>query len=210
MGINDEDVFDRVVNNLMAISNSAIRLGLFYSPLKSNFDQFFNTVKYLVDSGIQIDGLNLNRIIPTQHSLVYFRQTPELNIEEHISLIRQLIDIRRKFHIEAFAEAYPVCFLRTFVSAELVESIYLPCLVGRKVIALNNDGSMKLCPATGFRISEPVENLLSNFDSNPTIREFQSGLWRNNKCRNCPDWEICYGGCHASRGELFADDSLFE
>jgi len=210
MGIDDEDVFDCVINNLKAISDSTIQLGLFYSPLKSNFDQFFNTVKYLVDSDIQIDELNLNRIIPTQQSLEYFRKTPKLNKGEHISLIRQLIDIRKAVHIDAFVEAYPVCFLRTFIDDKLIESINLPCLIGRKVIALNNDSSMKLCPATGFRISEPIENLLSDFNSNPTVRQFQSGLWRNSKCRNCPDWQICYGGCHASRGELFADDILFE
>jgi len=210
MGIDDKYVFDRVINNLKAISDSTIRLGLFYSPLKSNLDQLLNTVKYLVDSGIQIDELNLNRIIPTQHTLEYFQCTPELNREEHISLIRQLIDIRNSFKIDAFAEAYPVCFLRTFLTDEIIEEINSPCLVGRKVIALNNDGSMKLCPATGFRISEPIENLLSDFDTNPIVRQFQSGLWRNDKCRNCPDWRICYGGCHASRGELFADDSLFE
>ena len=210
MGIDDESVFNNVVNNLKAISDSTIRLGLFYSPLKSNFDQLFNTIEYLVDSGIQIDELNLNRIIPAQHSLEYFQQTPQLNKCEHIFLIRQVIDIRKTFHINAFVEAYPVCFLRTFIDDELIDAINIPCLVGRKVIALNNDGSMKLCPATGFRISEPIQNLLSDFDTNPTVRQFQSGLWRNNKCHNCPDWQICYGACHASRGELFADDSLFE
>lgn len=210
MGVDDEDVFDSVVNNLKAISDSTIRLGLFYLPLKSNFDQLFNTVKYLVDCGIQIAELNVNRIIPTQHTLEYFQYIPELSQEEHITLIRQLVDIRKTFHIDAFVEAYPVCFLRTFIDDELVASINLPCLVGRKVIALNNDGSMKLCPATGLRISEPVQDLLSDFNTNPTVRQFQSGLWRNDKCCNCPDWQICYGGCHASRGELFADDSLFE
>lgn len=211
MGVKDAVIFDHVIKAMKMISNSKIRLGLFFSPLKYNYNLLFETVRFLKNAEVHIDEFNLNRIIPTQHALEYFRKTPPLNKLEHMTLVQQVIDVRNRFGIDAYTEAYPVCFLKTFIPDEkLIKSINKPCLLGRHVIALNNDGTMKLCPATGFSISPPIKNLQSELRINFQIKQFGTDEWRNNNCRNCMDWETCLGGCHASRGELFADDSLIQ
>jgi len=153
MGIRDESIFDRVIQNLQKLGESKVRLGIFFSPLRDNFRQFYNTILFLKESGIDISQVSLNRIIPTQHTLTYFEEEQPLSYFEHKLLIEQLIKINRELHIDAYAEAYPLCFLKTIIADdELLKKINQPCIVGRRAIAVNNNGTLKLCPATAFSV----------------------------------------------------------
>lgn len=186
-------------------------LGIFFSPLLVNYRSLFDTVQFLVDHDIRINDINLNRIIPTQHSVEYFKEERPLNYAEHRSLIEQLVRIDRDLNIRAFAEAYPACFLKEVIDDEsLIRRINKPCFLGRKVIAINSAGTLKLCPATGFSISAPIEDLESEFEQNRLINEFRDGHWRNPACWKCSLWDVCFGGCHASSGELFSNDILMQ
>ena len=197
MGINDDSIFPKVLENLRLLSESRIQTGIFYSPIRLNYKNFFETIRSLKELGINPTHVNLNRIIPTQHTVTYLRDEKPLGYFEHKTLIEQLIKIRQEFQIDARAEAYPVCFLNTFIKdEELIKQINQPCYLGRKAIAFNNDGSLKLCPSNGFSITHKI------------LSDFMDTEWRNPICRECPHWKHCLGGCHASNGQIYTDDSL--
>ena len=196
MGISNRDTFEKVIQNLH-LGNSKIETGIFFSPLRTNFHSLFDTVKFLSGFGIKLSHVNLNRIIPTQHTRDYFDDHAPLSYFEHKVLIEQIVKINRELQIPASAEAYPVCFLDKIIEdKESIKQINQPCFLGRKAIAFNNDGTLKLCPATGFSVEEK------------TLETFGSAAWRHPACKTCPSWELCLGGCHASGGTAYGDDSL--
>lgn len=197
MGITKGNMFGKVIENLQLLKYFKIETGILFSPLRTNYKSLFDTIQFLKESGIRISHVNLNRIIPTQHTLTYFEKQAPLSYFEHKVLIEQLVRVNRELHIPAFAEAYPVCFLNKVIEEkELIKQINQPCFLGRKAVAVNNDGSLKLCPATGFSIDPQ------------TIEDFNKKDWRRPVCRECPHWDYCLGGCHASRGQVYSDDSL--
>ncbi|MCP5106105.1 MAG: hypothetical protein GY950_22155, partial [bacterium] len=180
-------MFDKVMENMRLLKYFKIETGIFFSPLRNNFQAFYETIKFLQDSGVKLSHVNLNRIIPTQHTLDYFEDQAPLSYFEHKVLIEQVVKINRELHIPASAEAYPVCFLDKIIEdEELVKQINWPCFLGRKAMAFNNDGTPKLCPATGFSVEEK------------NLEEFNSRTWRHPVCKACPSWDFCFGGCHAS------------
>lgn len=197
MGISDSHTFDKVVRNLRLLGKSKIETGIFFTPLRLNFLDLFDTVKFLVDSRVKLSHLNLNRLIPTQHTLIYLENEKPLSYFEHRMLVEQSIRINQELSIDVFLEAYPVCFLNKFIEDEqLIKTIDQPCFLGRKAIALAHDGSLKLCPASGYSVDKV------------RLDTFQTGNWRNPVCCDCRYWDICLGGCHASKGEAYSDDSL--
>ncbi|MCK4764693.1 MAG: radical SAM protein [Candidatus Aminicenantes bacterium] len=209
MGVRDKSIFDKVIRNLEKLGESKIRLGIFFSPLRSNFRQFYDTIRFLKESGVDISQVSLNRIIPTQHTLAYFEDEQPLSYFEHKVLIEQLIRINRELHIDAYAEAYPLCFLKTIIADdELLKKINQPCIVGRRAIAVNNNGTLKLCPATAFAISAPISETARPLQTNSTLDDFNEEKWRNNHCISCAYWQDCLGGCHASTGKIYSDDAL--
>jgi len=197
MGIKDDSIFEKVIENLRLFGKSRIKIGIFYSPLRINYQSLYETIRTLNDLGIKPVHVNLNRITPTQHTIKYFQEEKKLGYFEHKELIEQLVRIRREFQIDISAEAYPVCFLNKFIEDEdLLKQINQPCFLGRKAVAFNNNGSLKICPATDFSIDEKI------------LADFSKCEWRNLVCRKCPYWEICLGGCHTSKGQIYTDDSL--
>ena len=203
-----KNAFNIVLENMKRINENNIELGIFFSPIKSNVDFLYNTIRKIKDSGIQITDVNVNRIVKTQSTEKYFKQEKPLNLFEHKSLVMQTCRINNELEIKAILEAYPYCFFKEVLNdIENIELINQPCFLGRKAIAFNVDGSMKLCPATHFAISRPIstENKISN---NREIKEFNLFKWRNKKCNKCQYWNKCFGGCHAANGDLFSDDPL--
>jgi radical SAM protein with 4Fe4S-binding SPASM domain len=198
------DAFNIVLKNMKAVSDNGINIGVFFSPLKENIDFFYETIKKITDFGINITDVNLNRIIPA-HLNKYFKENPFLNIFEHKNLVLQSVRIYNDLNVKVALEGYPYCFLKEIVEDdELIDALIQPCLLGRKALAFNFDGTIKLCPATHFSIGSINE--LQKIHRNLDI--FLKNNWRNEKCRYCINWEICLGGCHASRGKLFSDDYL--
>jgi len=198
----------KVLDNMRTIGNSSVDLGIFYSPIKMNFNLLYETIKNLNDKEIKVKDVNVNRIIQTQSTEQFFKNQKHLNLFEHKELVQQVIKINEELKITSFVEGYPLCFIDSFINdREKAISIIQPCYLGRKAIAFNVDGSMKLCPATHFSISDSIvdNNIV---DKNKKIEKFNNRKWRHKKCRDCCFWEHCFGGCHAAYGELFADDPL--
>lgn len=197
LGSQEEKTFDRVVNNLRLLSASRLRISVFFPPLRANFQYFFKTIQFLREAGIRLDHVNLNRIIPTQHTLEYMKEEKPLGYFEHKFLIEQLIHIREELATDAQAEAYPLCFLRSFISdGELISKINQPCLLGLNAIAFDLEGDRKTCPAAGFFLGDDV------------LAQFKEKRRRNPSCNQCPNWEQCYGGCFTSKGESCSEDTL--
>ncbi|MCX6579322.1 MAG: radical SAM protein [Candidatus Aminicenantes bacterium] len=197
MGIKDDSIFVKIIENLRLLGNSRIQTGIFFSPLRINYRTFYDTIKFLTNSDIKLTHINLNRIIPTQYILKSIEEENPLGYFEHKASIEQLLRIRQDFHIEAIAKAYPVCFLNTFIEdGGLIKQINQPCFLGRQEETLNSDCILKLCPGTGFTIEEKEPS------------DFNKTEWRYPTCRECPNWGICLGGFHASNGKVCRDDSL--
>lgn len=196
--------FRKVLENLKTIGDSSIDLGIFYSPIRTNFDLLYDTIKMLSDRGVQIKDVNVNRIVQTQSTKRFFKDQKPLNHFMHRSLVDQVVRINDELQVTSFVEGYPLCFIRSFMDdADKARSINQPCFLGRKAVAFNTDGSMKLCPATHFSISD-----IRSRDQNEIIEMFNGGNWRHKKCRDCSLFEQCLGGCHAATGEMIADDPL--
>ncbi len=209
MGINDKSLFRKVVENLRLIGMSQVELGIFYSPIKLNYRYFYDTISRLADWGVEIVDVNLNRILPMKHTLEKAGNMTSLNLFEHKRLVEQLLDINEKLEIDAYAEAYPVCFLNKFIDDKaLIRRINRPCLLGGKAIAMNSDGGLKLCPAHGFIIPSGDRSLQDEWTDNKALGDFAGARWRNVACKECEHWEYCLGGCHASRGKIYSDDVL--
>jgi radical SAM protein with 4Fe4S-binding SPASM domain len=195
--------FHKVLENMKLIGDNGIPLGVFYSPIKTNYHLLYDTVNLFKKKKIIVSDVNVNRIIQTQSTKQFFKDQKPLNLFEHNDLIRQVIKINDELKITSFLEAYPLCFISNLVEdKKKASSINYPCFLGRKAIAFNVDGSLKLCPATNFSMADSL------LDIKNQIEKFNTLQWRNEKCNKCPFWEDCLGGCHAARGNLFADDPL--
>lgn len=203
-----KNAFKIVLENMKRINEKNIQLGIFFSPIKSNVAYLYDTIKRIKDYGIKLTDVNVNRIVKTQSTGKFLKQEKSLSLFEHKSLVMQTYRINKELEIKAMLEAYTYCFLKEVLNdIENIELMNQPCFLGRKAIAFNVDGSIKLCPATHYAISRPIttENKISN---NRVIKEFNSFKWRNEKCNKCQYWNKCFGGCHAANGELFSDDPL--
>ena len=51
MGITSDQIFDDVLRNLRLLGDSRIKTGIFFSPLRVNYRQFYDTIKFLHDAG---------------------------------------------------------------------------------------------------------------------------------------------------------------
>jgi len=209
MGIKDNSVFDKVINNLKAIAQSKMELGIFFSPLRSNYEDFYKTIRDLQKEEIEITDVNLNRILPVENAKDFFAEEKPLGYFEHRVLIQQLIQINKKLGIDAFAEAYPICYLDKIISdKELIKKINRPCIVGRKAIAIDSEGNLKICPCTAHLMSATIKDTKERIVGDKIIKEFNNDQWRNNYCDDCSDWRDCLGACHSSQGAVFSDDNL--
>jgi|GEM_PF-2030975 len=207
MGITDSGLFNKVLKNLKLIGESCMDLGIFFSPLWENYMSFFQTIKILKDKGIQITDVNLNRILPVGKAEGFLKKP--LGYFEHALLIQQLVQINNELGINAYGEAYPLCFLNNVIeNEEIIEKVNRSCIIGRKALALDSNGNIKLCPCAEKRVGASILDTAEVLDKNKCIEEFTEGRWRSEYCKNCSYWENCLGGCHASRGEMFSDDSL--
>ncbi|NOQ24904.1 MAG: radical SAM protein [Bacteroidales bacterium] len=210
MGTPADNCFSIAIKKLKTVSAGKIKVGIFYSPLRENYRLFYKTIETLHKKGVKICDVNLNRILPAKHNSEYLTKSKPLSIFEHKKLIEQLIAINKDLNITAYSEAYPVCFLNTFIAdIKQIENINRPCIAGHKALAFNADGSLKLCPATGFKISKDVrDKSVAEILENETFKDFHSNKWQHEKCKQCKHFAICYGGCYSSAGELFSSDTL--
>ncbi len=209
MGITDSKVLKKVISNLKLMGNRGIELGIFFSPLRTNYKSFFKTIKKLKDNDIQITDVNLNRILPVGNAEVFLNEEKPLGYFEHAILIQQLLKINNELGINAYAEAYPLCFLNKLIDGEeIIKNINRPCIMGRQALALDNKGRIKLCPCTGLSINASINCIEKGIDRDIEFAKYSEGQWRNDFCKECKYWANCLGGCHSSRGELFSDDSL--
>jgi len=199
--------YKTVLTNTKNLSDAGVRIGIFFSPLKENVDCFYDTIHKLIEYGIKLENVNINRIVATQYTNDYFYRSNMLNFFDHRYLVQQAIKIYKELNIDISLEGYPYCFLKSFIKEEdTINKLIEPCMLGRKAIAFNYDGSIKLCPATHFSIGYIKEN--KAITENEKLIKFQMNNWRNEKCVNCQYWDQCLGGCHAVTGDLFADDPL--
>lgn len=185
--------FSKAITNLQALSKAGANLNLFFTPLPENHGEFYNTVRMLINEKINLQGANVNRIIPNGNP--FFKENYTLSIWNHATIIRQALAIGNKFSIPVTLEGYPSCFLKV-VTPEW-QKIADPCLLGRRVIAMANNGQLKLCPCSGrkekIHISE--QGRIGEF-----LEIFQIQREKIKPCMNCEYWDECLGGCHVCGG----------
>ncbi len=192
-----KNAFDRVVGNMQMLSDAGLELGLFFSPIKQNYHLLFETVAILKKKGIKLTDVNVNRIVNTQSASNFLDQGGRLNLFEHASLVRQVAKVSTELCVPIYLESYPQCFINSlYPPIDNAAKYVRPCIMGRKALSFNMDGSSKLCPATHFAISDA------------DLNSFTEGKWRNKTCLACPQLDSCLGGCHAASGKPFDDDPL--
>lgn len=171
---------------------------------KDNYDHIYDTVMHIVDEGIEVDYVQVQRIGP------YGRAADgswKLTLDEVVAAYRQIARLSEESHIRAeVVDAFPLCLL-----PEEVRQYAGRCDWGFGTCAVFMDGSVSRCAIARRDLGNLLVTPLSHiWNHNPELIEFRAKTYLRDECQHCELLEACGGGCPTSCGgcQLCTDELL--
>lgn len=200
--------FINALNGLKNLNAVGLRPGILYTPTKTNQNQLFKTVEFLIDSGIIFSCIQVNRLIPAGRAC---QNWSELNIglDGYKELLKQMFKIKMKWpylRVET-GDAAPFCMFE-----KKYHNFIVRCNYGITIGGIDEHGNFMRCPCRASKLGnilvKPLKQIWLESDLLISYRNLTAIL---NECKECSLLEICGGGCLCSnQNENSCIDSYIE
>ena len=196
--------FNAVVNGIRACVENGIGISILYTLTKGNYCSVFDTCRWLIENGIEIDEINVGRLTPYGRAKSDWEQV-KLSLHDYLSVFPQLERIRDKLGILAgFGDAFPLCLLPV-----KYHNYVIGCWQGTGFGHIDHLGNVRSCSIAKGSYGNILETPLTEIWVE-RLAHFRSLKWLPAKCQTCGNF--CGGGCSAScyNGGMYAPDEFIQ
>lgn len=186
------------------IRNENQKLGIVMNLMAHNYNLFYETICRLLDRGLNIDYLLIQRIAPFYRGKEFQNK---LNIDQVIEGFRNIARINEELGVESVVvDAFPFCK----VPKELHQ--YLGrCEWGFTTAACDMDGNLSRCAMSSkYTLGNVLETEPQYIWNHSEILDrFRSKSYLPDECHECDMLSLCGGGCAMSCGHENLDLDVF-
>lgn len=186
--------YDKLVENLKNLTKFNATIGIAINIIPSNSNQVFSMVKSLLDSGVNVSYVIVQRIIPFGAA----KNTTEymLNKEQANNALDEIRRVNEELGVQITVEdPFPLC-----VIDEKYHKYMHPCEWGYTKAALNGEGLLSRCGAdTRYLLGSIFETPINEiWDNSPILKSFREQNYLAEECKTCKLRNQCGGGCPLS------------
>lgn len=190
------NVLDQIVNGLEILNQQGITPELAFTPLKKNVKHLYDTISNILNRGIQISDVLVNRLIPAGNAIVSWK-SKEITLDDQNLLFEQMERLTRDFSnlIIATGDAIPFCMVDKRFWKYIIRCDYAITLGW--INEANLFGKCMCRGSTGFD-SLQNKTIKELWKTSDTFLEHRCLRSIPSDCREC-DWiALCGGGCACS------------
>jgi radical SAM protein with 4Fe4S-binding SPASM domain len=193
---NRSGAYDILIKNMKAINEEGLGVGIMFNATPQTFDKFFLTVSKLIDLGININYVMIQRIISQgrAHNTLKYSITSVSQVQK---LFKDIEKINKELKLKIlFEDPFPLC---------IIDSKYHKfssrCEWGFSKGSINHKGNVSRCGSDPrYQIGNIFKTELQVlWEESPILRSFRSYKWLPERCQKCSLLKNCGGGCSLSR-----------
>jgi len=196
--------FNAAINGTRACVENGIGISILYTLTQGNHHSVFDTCRWLKESGIEIDDINVGRLTPYGRAKSDWEQV-KLSLHDYLSVFPQLERIRNELGILAsFGDAFPLCLL-----PDKYHEYVIGCWQGTGFGHIDHLGNVRSCSIAKGTYGNILETQLTEIWVE-RLAHFRSLKWLPTKCQECDNF--CGGGCSASfyDGGMYSPDEFIQ
>ena len=187
--------YDNLIKNLKYFSDCKKSVGLAINIIPYNYEVLFDLVKNVIEQGVNIDHIILQRII--QFGRAIGSSEYEITCDMLNKALEQIERIELELGVRIiFEDPVPVCSIK-----EKFHRFMHPCEWGITKISLDYDGNISRCGTDVFHTIGSIfeQDIQKTLNENLSITQFREKGYLPIKCKQCDKFGICGGGCPISR-----------
>lgn len=188
---NADGAYIDLIRNLKLFQEEGVALEVAYNITPYSFDSIFASIISLIDQGLKLSRVLLQRIAPT--STTKLNEEFGVNAKQVNIALAQMDRIKRELKIEIeLVDPFPLCFVD-----KQFWSLITPCKCGVCDLAINGQGDVSRCPADptyemGNILDTPLSELWANAKE---LCDFRNNVHLPQECKMCANKDKCRGGC---------------
>ncbi len=202
--------FDKIISNFSLLKKYNCRFGINFTVTAINYNSIIETVDFLMDNGIMIDFVALNRYVENK----YLDENINNELKVDAKLLNKTLSSLNHLNLKypnlslKYAVHFPHCLVDIKENLKFVSR----CGFGENYCSVNGDGNFKLCSWSetilGNLFNESMDKI---WNSNSIIDDYRSEKWMHNTCQRCGEKTSCMSGCKLSSAiEPFSSDILMK
>ncbi len=181
----------KTIESLKKIREKGIPVTLNFTAIKSNYREIYEYIKFFVEK-FDVQNIAVNRFFESGSGKKY----NDLALSK--SDIKELAELMKKasqdFKVNiSFADMVPLCVL-----GKEYKDLVHKCNAGFSFCAITPNGDVKICPTTEMVVGNIFKESLTEIWNSETLKEFRKFDWLCDKCKKCPYFKDCEGGCYFS------------
>jgi len=186
-----EGAYSKLVENLTLFQNEGVSIQIAYNITPYSFDSLLTSVISLIEKGLKLDRVVLQRIAPT--SKTKLNEEYAVNAEQVNVALAQMYKVKNELNIETeLVDPFPLCFVD-----EQFWNLITPCKCGISDLSINGEGDVSRCGADptyqmGNILKTPINELWTNAKE---LCDFRNNTHLPEECKTCVHKDICRGGC---------------
>jgi len=202
-------VYSRIIEGLHILNKYNIIPELSFTPVQSNIDYLYDTIDSVLEKGIQISDVLVNRLIPSGNALDCWHDK-KVGLAEQIRLLEQMEKLTEKYPglVITSGDAIPFCMVE-----EKYRKFITRCDYAITLGWINDRNLFGKCMVRGSLGAKSIENQDVRYLWKQAEVFLEHRHMKNllEECKEC-DWLIqCGGGCACSSiGEVNKDAFLEE
>lgn len=191
-----ENVLDKIISGLHILNKFDITPELAFTPVKSNIHHLYDTISNILDCGIKISDVLVNRLIPAGNALSSWNDK-EVTLPEQLFLFEQMEQLTNSYPELKIAtgDAIPFCVVDQKYWKYIVRCDYAITLGW-----INEDNLFGKCMCRGSADFDSLDNhsIKELWKTSKTFLDHRCLCNVPNECQEC-DWiSLCGGGCACS------------
>lgn len=202
-------VYSQIIEGLHILNKYNITPELSFTPVKSNIAYLYDTIDSVLEKGIQISDVLVNRLIPSGNALDCWHDK-KVGLADQKRLLEQMDKLTEKYPdlVITSGDAIPFCMVE-----EKYRKFITRCDYAITLGWINDKNLFGKCMVRGSSGAESIENQDMRYLWKRAEVFLEHRHMKNllEECKKC-DWLIqCGGGCACSSiGELDKDAYLSE
>lgn len=180
------------------------KLGIIMNLMSHNYNAFYDTIYSLLERGLTIDYLLIQRIAPFYMGKKFENN---LTIEQVVEGFRNIKRINEELGVESLiCDSFPFC-----VIPEDLHPYLDKCSWGYTIAACDMDGNLSRCAMSSkYTLGNVIEkDPLDIWNHSEILDRFRSKTYLPETCQNCDTLEKCGGGCAMSCGNENLSEDRF-
>ena len=204
-----ENVLDKIIYGLELLNSEGITPELAFTPIKKNVNHLYDTISNILNRGIQISDVLVNRLIPSGNAIVSW-EDKEVTLSDQKLLFEQMDLLSSEFPDLQITtgDAIPFCMVE-----EKYRKYITRCDYAITLGWINEKHLFGKCMVRGSKGFESLEKntITQLWKKSDAFLDHRCMCSIPNECKECEWVSLCGGGCACSSyDKSLAQDAYFD